>query len=62
MDSYLLSSSQGLKRNARVESFRNDVQDGLVVELAVVGCGDVNQVLEPLEGIVVGHTCLPEVI
>ena len=40
-------------------SLAGDVSDGLIIELAIIGSGDINEILKPLKVLVIGHVGLP---
>jgi hypothetical protein len=44
-----------------MESFCDDINDDLVMQLTIVGCGNVPKVFEPLEIVMVSHVTLSKV-
>ena len=39
-------------------STAGDVNDGLIIALAIVGCGDIYEILKPLKVLMIGHVAL----
>ena len=41
------------------EAITGDVNDGLIMELAIIGSGDIYEILKPLKVPMIRHVCLP---
>ena len=56
----LLLIGERFIRKTGMSFFRDYIQDRLVIQLTIVGTGDIHQILKTLEVLVVCHVGLPE--
>jgi hypothetical protein len=56
----LLIGERFIRKTPGMSFFHDYIQDRLVIQLTIVGTGDIHQILKTLEVLVVCHVGLPE--